>query len=416
MTRSVRASYDGRRGSKSGNPYRLFTMRFHSFLIFTKRWALLCQIVAVVACCQSQSRRFVVRVVVPPTTPKEASLFITGNTPALGEWDPGRVRLQKESDSVWRFAGEAMTGAALEFKITRGTWLSEAIYVDGTIPQNTTLYLVSDTTLVLRPVTWNDLSAARKKLISASGITGSVRYHRGLRGVGLNYQRDAIVWLPPSYGKDTQKRYPVLYMHDGQNVFDPSTSFLGSDWRADEVADSMIKAGAIEEIIIVGVNNTPDRIQEYSDTKLGRSYAMFIVERLKPMIDSLYRTKPGSEHTAVMGSSMGGLISLLFVWWHPEVFSMAGCLSTAIGPGRYDGILREIEIHKGPKKPLRFYVDVGDRERQLIPGYNQIVSTLERVGYQKGSEMEFVVEKGAEHNEIAWAHRLWRPLKFMFGH
>jgi predicted alpha/beta superfamily hydrolase len=251
--------------------------------------------------------------------------------------------------------------------------------------------------------------------MSAGGITGTVKYHRGLSGEGLNYDRDVIVWLPPSYDKDPLKRYPVLYMHDGQNVFDPSTSFLGADWRADEVVDSLIRVRAIEEIIIVGINNTPDRIAEYSDTKLGRSYARFVVERLKPMVDSLYRTKSAAQHTAVMGSSMGGVISLLFVWWYPDVFSMAGCLSTAIGPGRFDGILREIQHYEGPKKPLRFYVDVGGLEHQLIPGYNMVVTSLEKSGYQKGSELESFFDKDAEHNEIAWSHRLWRPITFMFG-
>jgi predicted alpha/beta superfamily hydrolase len=349
-------------------------------------------------------------------TPSDADIFIAGNSDALGEWDPGRIRLQKESDSVWTFSAKVASGDLLEFKITRGTWSTEAVYVDGTVPGNTTLRVVADTVLTVRPVTWNDLSEARKKVVAAGGITGMVRYHRGLRGEGLNYERDVIVWLPPSYEMEKLKRYPVLYMHDGQNVFDPSTSFLGFDWRADEVADSLIKAGAMQEIIIVGIYNSPDRIAEYSDTKLGRSYARFVVERLKPLVDSLYRTQPQAKHTAVMGSSMGGLISLLFVWWYPDVFSMAGCLSTALGRGRYDAILQEIRGYNAPKKPLRFYVDVGGGERELVPGFNMIVSALEGSGYKKGGDLEAFLDEGAVHNEIAWAHRLWRPMKFMFGH
>jgi len=330
-------------------------------------WGLLCQILVFVVCCQSQSKKIVVRVVVPPTTPKEASVFITGNSPTLGEWDPGNVRLQKVNDSVWSFSGTATVGDFLEFKITRGTWPTEAIYVDGTIPQNTTVRVLSDTILVLKPVTWNDFSAARKKQMSAGGITGTVKHHRGLSGDGLKYERDAIVWLPPSYEKDTRRRYPVLYMHDGQNVFDPSTSFLGSDWRADEVADSLIRAGAIEEIIIVAINNSPDRISEYSDTPAGRSYAKFVVERLKPLIDSTYRTKPSPENTAVMGSSLGGLVSLCFVWWYPEVFSKAGCLSTSVIPGSREDILKEIHAYKGSRKNVRLYFDVGGMERGTHP-------------------------------------------------
>ncbi|MCX6142190.1 MAG: alpha/beta hydrolase-fold protein, partial [Ignavibacteriales bacterium] len=269
--------------------------------------------------------------------------------------------------------------------------------------------------LVMKPVTWSDLSAARKKLTSAGGITGTVKYHRGLSGEGLKYVRDVIVWLPPSYEKETQKRYPVLYMHDGQNVFDPSTSFLGSDWRADEVADSLIRAGAIEELVIVGINNSPDRMSEYSDTPAGRSYAKFVVERLKPFIDSIYRTKPSRETTAVMGSSLGGLISLYFAWWYPEVFSKAGCLSTTVIPGNRDEVLKEIRAYQGPRKNLRLYFDVGGKEYGLLRGFSALASTLKERGYEEGKDLEFFLDEGATHNEMAWSQRLWRPMEFMFG-
>jgi len=380
-----------------------------------RRWGLLCLILVFVVCCQSQSKKLVVRVVVPPTTPEEASIFITGNTPSLGEWDPGKVRLQKVNDSVWSFLVTATVGDIIEFKITRGTWTTEAIYVDGMIPQNMTVRVLSDTTLVLKPVTWNDFSVARKKQMSAGGITGTVKYHRGLRGDGLKYDRDVIVWLPSSYDKDAQRHYPVLYMHDGQNVFDPLTSFLGSDWRADEVADSLIRVGAIEDIIIVAINNSPDRISEYSDTPAGRSYAKFVVERLKPFIDSSYRTKPSKENTAVMGSSLGGLISLCFVWWYPEAFSKAGCLSTSVIPGSREDILKEIRAYKGPHKNVRLYFDVGGMERGLLSGFKALASTLKEKGYEEGKDLEFFLDEGAVHNEIAWSHRLWRPMGFLFG-
>ena len=380
-----------------------------------RHYTLLCQILAFVVCCHSQSSKIVVRVVIPPSTPKEASVFITGNTQALGEWDPGKVRLEKENDSVWSFSGKAERGDFLEFKLTRGTWATEAVYVDGIIPPNTELRVVSDTILVMKPVTWSDLSAVRKKLMSAGGITGTVKYHRGLSGEGLKYDRDVIVWLPPSYEEETRKRYPVLYMHDGQNVFDPSTSFLGSDWRADEVADSLIRAGAIEELIIVGINNSPDRISEYTDTPAGRSYAKFVVERLKPFIDSLYRTKPSREHTAIMGSSLGGLISFHFVWWYPDVFSKAGCISTTMIPDVRDEVLREIQAYQGPRKDLRLYFDVGGKEHVLLPGFRALAPALKEKGYEEGKDLEFFLDEGAVHNEMAWSHRLWRPMEFMFG-
>jgi predicted alpha/beta superfamily hydrolase len=363
----------------------------------------------------SQEKRVTIRVVVPPSTPKEASIFIAGNAPELADWNPGKVRMHREGDSVWSFSGSAPSGAFVEFKITRGSWNTQALYEDGVIPPNISFVVTGDTTIIVRPLYWRDLSPAFLTNVPGGGIVGTVKYHRGLKGEGLQHERDVIVWLPPSYENDAGKRYPVLYMHDGQNVFDPNTSFIGYDWHADEVADSLIKAGKMQEVIIVGIYNTPDRISEYSNSEIGRNYARFVVQRLKPLIDSTYRTEPGQEHTAVMGSSMGGTISFLFAWWYPEIFSQAGCISTAIAPVEDRRLLDAIRDYDGAKKRIRFYLDVGELEPGLIPGYEALVSVLQEKGYEKGKDLEFVFDRGAAHNEHAWANRLWRPLTFMFG-
>jgi predicted alpha/beta superfamily hydrolase len=208
----------------------------------------------------------------------------------------------------------------------------------------------------------------------------------------------------------------VLYVHDGQNVFDPRTSLNGYDWRVDEVADSLIRANKMQEVIIVGIYNSPDRTMEYSDSELGRGYIDFVASELKPMIDKNYRTKPDAKNTAVMGSSMGGLISFLFVWQRPDIFSKAGCLSSAF---LWDDnkILREVRNYAGVKKMIRVYLDVGSEgvEARLKPGYEEIVKLLEEKGYKRGVDLEYFYDEGAEHNEPAWAKRLWRPLLFMFG-
>lgn len=245
-------------------------------------------------------------------------------------------------------------------------------------------------------------------------ITGKVEYHIQMSGRGLRYTHDIIVWLPPSYETTKSKRFPVLYMHDGQNLFNPATAFGGNDWRMDEVTDSLIHAKKLEEIIIVGINNSPDRLPEYSESDLGRSYANFVVNVVKPFIDSTYRTKPDRKNTAVMGSSMGGLISLLFAWWHPEVFSMAGCLSSSFW---YDDerTLKEIQNYSGAKKNIRIYLDCGTRERELIPGYKKMVSALRKKGYTKKYDLEYQLELNGIHNEVSWAARVWRPLLFMYG-
>ena len=363
----------------------------------------------------SQDKKVTIRVVPPASTPKGSTICIAGNAPMLGNWDPGAVKLVNDGDHRWSFSTVVPAGTVLEFKLTRGTWDSEAEYVDDVVAQNTVVIVRSDTTITLVPSTWKDLSPARQQRARIGGITGTVNYHRGLKGEGLKYDRDLIVWLPPSYEKESQKRYPVLYMHDGQNVFDPATSFLGSDWRADEVADSLMKAHALQEIIIVGMNNTPDRMTEYADTPTGRLYARFVATKVKPFIDSVYRTKPSPENTGIMGSSMGGLVSMLFVMWYPEVFSKAGCLSSSIGFGMDEKELEKEFDKPALKKNLRIYMDVGELERSLIAPNREFAAFLQKRGFIEGENFEFFFAKGAVHNEMAWAHRLWRPLRFLFG-
>jgi predicted alpha/beta superfamily hydrolase len=206
-------------------------------------------------------------------------------------------------------------------------------------------------------------------------------------------------------------------MHDGQNVFDPYTSTLGHDWRVDEIADSLIRAGAIEEFICVAVYCDNDvRGAEYSDDPdLGEKYQDFMCCQLKPWIDSVYRTKTGAEHTAVMGASMGGLISFILAWEYPHVFSKAGCMSPAfkmkegnIGVDYVEEVLadrltREIEI----------YIDNGtlDLEARLQPGIDEMLKVLD----QKGYDYVWYLDQGAPHNEIAWSARVWRPLVQFFG-
>jgi len=358
----------------------------------------------------SQEITVVVRVFPPSDTPAGSRIYIAGNTSALGDWNPAKVELTKD-DSGWIHLFKVSNGQAVEFKITRGSWNNQAIYNQDEIPGNFRFMPVRDTLIQIMPFSWQDVRKGE-----GGGITGTVHYHRGLQGAGLNHARDVIVWLPPGYEKEKRKRFPVLYMHDGQNIIDPSTSFIGYDWHVDEVADSLIKAGAIEEIIIVGISNSADRGPEYSDTELGRSYASFVVHTLKPLIDSTYRTMPDAANTAVMGSSMGGLISFLFVWWHPDVFSKAGCLSSAF-LYHEDKNLKEVRSFEGPLKNIRVYMDCGtvDLEARLKPGSEDMAHILQEQGYRKGLDFEYFLDQGALHDERAWARRVWRPLRFLFG-
>jgi enterochelin esterase-like enzyme len=256
-------------------------------------------------------------------------------------------------------------------------------------------------------------SAQRKPTEAQNPIIGQVIYHPRVSSPQLKNPRDIIVWLPPSYNFNLQARYPVLYAHDGQNLFDPTTAFAGHDWRLDESASQLILAGKIEELMIVGIYNTPDRTSEYSGSLTGEKYASFVAHELKPFIDNAYRTRTDASATAVMGSSMGGLISFYMAWWYPEIFGKAACLSSSFFWNK-NKTLKMVRDYQGSKKPIRIYLDVGSKETLLVEGYREIVKLLQKQGYRKGVDLQYFYDLGADHNEYDWGNRAWRALTFLF--
>jgi predicted alpha/beta superfamily hydrolase len=253
----------------------------------------------------------------------------------------------------------------------------------------------------------------RKPVQEKDEIVGKVEYHREFYSSLLNNKRDIVVWLPIGYNpaKNPDKKYPVLYMHDGQNIIDPKTAYVGKDWRVDETVTKLTRQKKIKEIIVVGIYNSPDRLDEYSWSEKGQKYLRFIVEELKPFIDSTYSTLSDKENTAIMGSSMGGLISFYAGWHYPQVFSMAGCLSSSFYYNNERSINQVIN-YEGPKKHIKFYIDHG--EDGLVRGQKMFVE-LSKKGYLIGTDIDYYYAPGAEHSEKAWAERLERPLLFFFG-
>ena len=252
---------------------------------------------------------------------------------------------------------------------------------------------------------------SKRKKVGKVSVVGNVEYHCDVYSRILDSKRDLFVWLPAGYEDNTSRNYPVLYMQDGQNLIDPKTSFAGKDWQVDETITKLISEHKIKEIIVVGINNSKDRLDEYSDSEKGEKYRKFMIEELKPFVDSKYRTLSDSANTAVIGSSMGGLASFLIVWKHPDVFSMAGCMSSSFYYND-DKIFKMIDEYDGPKKHIKFYIDHG--EDGLIRG-QKMFCKLTQLGYVIGTDIDYFYARGAEHNESEWAKRLERPLIFFFG-
>ena len=369
-------------------------------------------IIAVTFRCAEVDERVITFVVaVPDSLVTNDTLYIAGNVLQLGNWQPDAVPMNPVDKNTWRLTVKLPVDSYIEYKFTRGSWHKEEVLADGTIPGNKHLKVTKNQTVTHQVENWVD-----RVYKPIGGVTGTVRYHPGFYANKLKNERTIVVWLPDGYDQKVHQRYPVLYMHDGQNIFDPQTSYLGVDWQIDETADSLIKQGKIKEIIIVGMYNTPDRIEEYADTEKGQAYMEFIINDLKPFIDREYRTLPDRKNTAVMGSSMGGLISFYLVWRYPEIFGQAACLSSSF-VWNNGAILKEVKNFAGTKKNIRIYFDNGGvgLEGKYTPYYHRMKNLLVARGFQVGKDLEYFFDEHADHSERAWAKRAWRALIFLFG-
>jgi predicted alpha/beta superfamily hydrolase len=259
-------------------------------------------------------------------------------------------------------------------------------------------------------------------------LTGDVRLHEDFHSEILNNDRNVIVYLPPGYDADKNRRYSVFYMHDGQNLFDGATSFIaGQEWRVDETAQDLIQAGKIEPLIIVGVYNTgTERVNEYTaarDAKYkaggkGDLYGRFLVEELKPFIDSAYRTKQDAKHTGLGGSSLGGLISLYLGLKYPNIFTRIAVVSPAVWWA--DNQIVQFAKNES-RKPLRIWLDIGTKEgrgdkeaRSTVDGARMLKNALIEKGWQEGRDLKYLEAADAEHNEKGWAARTAAILEFLF--
>ena len=246
--------------------------------------------------------------------------------------------------------------------------------------------------------------------------------HDQFHSAFLPGNRDVLVWLPPGYDDDTDRRYPVLYMHDGQNLFDPDTAFQkGEHWRLGETAAELVAEGTLEPLIIVGIYNTGDeRIHEYTpttDARLGGGlashYGRLIVEELKPLIDRTYRTRRDAASTGVGGSSLGGLVTLHIGFTHPGVFSRLAVLSPSVWWDRR-AILTTVRQTR-PRPALRLWVDMGTAEgRRGLDDARLLKAALVGAGYVDGVDLHYAEYEGATHSEGAWATRVGPMLRWLF--
>lgn len=257
---------------------------------------------------------------------------------------------------------------------------------------------------------------------TANSLKSRLVKHQQFSSKLVDEKHDFIVYLPPTYAADPDRHFPVLYMQDGQNLFDPETSFQpGNYWRMGETADRLIGDGQIEPLIIVGIYNTGEhRIDEYTpveDRRLGGgqadAYGQMLVEELKPFIAHRYRTLPGAENCGMGGSSLGGLVSMYLGLRYTWVFGKLAILSPSVW-WRNRALLKTVA--KVSRKPdLRIWLDIGSKEsKRALPDVRLLRDELVRKGWREGQDLRYTEIEGGEHTESAWAARVEPMLKFLF--
>jgi enterochelin esterase-like enzyme len=380
-------------------------------------------------------------------------VYLTGNLPVLGPWNPSALRMQGTGRER-RARILAPAEHEFEFKITLGSWDREALGPSGMITPNHRLRVTRGANATIDIPSFKKDARAYMDDVAGAGILGALTYWPDVTSAKLTRARTVSIWTPPGYDPADARRYRVIYMHDGQNLFDPRIANTGTDWGVDE---AMMRLGArgIEPAIVVGVWNSDLRRLEYSPSKviahldanvrgdveaefngrvLGDEYVTFLADELKPRIDSAFRTKTGPQDTYLMGSSMGGLISFYALVERPDIFGAAACLSMhwpmSINRARiFEGaqtwrpVLLDAYTHYvrgsdfSPSRS-RLWADHGGLALDsLYAPYQQAMAPiLAERGFREGAGFQLRAFPNTDHNEASWRARLDAPLAFLLSY
>lgn len=328
------------------------------------------------------------------------TVFVVGN---FNNWNPGNKEyaFSADKDGI-AFITLSLPPGNYEYKFTRGSWAKAEAGAAGSGVANRTLYVVNDTIIQAVIHGWSD-EFAQNNLPTKRTLSKNVKIiDTAFYMPQLDRNRRIWMYLPSDYFT-SGKNYPVLYMHDGQNLFDEATSYAG-EWGVDEFLDSIFSSGK-KEVLVVGIDNgLQKRMTEYNPYSFqqfgkgeGNEYVEFLVKDLKPYIDKRYRTLPDKKNTYIAGSSMGGLISLYAVLKYPGKFGGAGIFSPAFWTA--SGIDSMVLSHAKSMNSRLFFYAGAKEGKTMLPDMNRIAGEIRK---HSVSPVKEVVDPLATHNEAAW--------------
>jgi predicted alpha/beta superfamily hydrolase len=343
---------------------------------------------------------------VPANTPANATLYMAGS---FNGWNPGSSShaLTRNADGTYQITLPQSTGT-IEYKFTRGAWGSvETTATNGSVPNRRYTFTAGPATVTHTVLNWEDMAGGSS--CQSSALSPSVQVMAtSFQIPQLGRTRRVWLYLPNDYSANSTKRYPVLYMHDGQNVFDNCTSFSG-EWGVDETLSQLQQQGLdpLGSIVVAIDNDGAQRLNEYSPWNnpqygggQGDQYVDFLVQTLKPYIDTNYRTLTGREYTSIAGSSMGGLISVYAALKYPSVYSKVGVFSPAFWFAE-QSLFQYVQQH--PANPdTRFYLVSGAQESQtMVPLMQQMREALQSGGVP-AANLNYNTRADGQHAEWFW--------------
>lgn len=353
---------------------------------------------------------------VPSNTPASDDIYIAGS---LNNWDPGNAayKLTQQPNGDYKITVSPQAGT-IEFKFTRGSWATvEGNANGGFLPNRTYSYSGGTASVNLTILSWEDLGGGNSTAAENVEILSNSFF---MPQLGVN--RRVWIYLPPDY-ETTNKFYPVLYMQDGQNVFDAATSFSG-EWEVDESLNELHAAGDYGCIVVAVDNGGAARIDEYSpwvnnnygEGGKGEAYMDFMVETLKPHIDANFRTLPGRDYTGIMGSSLGSLISHYGIIEHQDVFSKAGLFSSAYW---FSGDSCQLHTELvGKEAAAKFYMLVGGNEEasdDIVYQTENMRDVLIGEGWSANTQVKYVYKANGTHSESFWRSEFAAAYEWLFG-
>ena len=348
---------------------------------------------------------FVVRV---PDPESQGPVFLTGDGPELGQWHSRGAMMHAIGHGLYHALIPISEARPIRFLFTRGHWRQTERNANGNEMPARELRAEPGSRIELAVAGWG---------------RESIRYHPNFSSRFLPHHRGLNVYVPPGYDRDPYRRYPVIYMHDGQNLFDAYAAFAGNPWRCDEVAEQAIRRWECEPVLIVGIANSPDRLREYAPRDgddFANRYGRLLVEEVKPFIDANYRTHPGADSTAVGGASMGGLISLYLCKWYPNVFGRCIAMSPSIWWER-ERFIETLRDFPEWLERCKIWLDIGGREGGSYEGMTATLDRTRRLGAllrsampQRSDVFHYVEDAEGRHNETDWGRRFADVLRFMF--